>query len=184
MLRARLLTVFWTGLLFVAPWSAAATTVWTLQAGSSFYDASAEETQSLTGTITTELVDIGSNWRHLITDIAITGSTVSFVEASFGGGAIDIVKPDGPVGQVQIIIGNPDSSRFNLGATTSAGSFTGPADAPTSITLVDLQPFMFGDNDLESGDRLTLVLAPEPSVALLMPLGLALLAWRRRSLWS
>lgn len=179
MTRKCLIAFLWSGLLFVvAPPSAHATTIWTLQAGSSFFDASAGTTQSLTGTLTTDLIDIGTNWRHNITDIAIAGSTTSFVEASFGGGAIDIVKSDGPISQVQIIIGDPDSSRFRY--ISSAVTYTGPADAPTSITLVDLEPFIFGGHDLEAADRLTLVLAPEPATALLFATALGLLASGRR----
>lgn len=165
-------------LFLLGPLGAQAATIWTLQPGSSFFDSSAGTTQSLTGTLTTDVVDVGTDWRQNITDITISGATVSFVEASFGGGAIDIVKAIGPVSQVQIIIGSPDSSRFKYGLSSTV-SFTGTPDAPTSLTLVDLEPFIFGGHDLEPADRLTLILVPEPSTALMVGLGLCCIASSR-----
>lgn len=149
-------------LLLVAAPGAAAKTVWTLRDGSFFFDSSAEKSQRLTGTITTELVEGDGEWRHFIRTIDIKGKTVRFVEASFGGGAIDIRKPNGPMSQAQIIIGDPDSSRFK--STSGSVSFRGPAKNPTSFQVRDLDPFMFGGHDLEAADRLTLVLSPADEI--------------------
>ena len=171
------------GLLIGAPIAQAAT-VWELALGSNFFDSSSGNTEALTGTITSELILLNSgesfaDYRQNITDISILGTSVNFEEASFGGGAIDIRINTGTLHQVQVIIGNPDSSRFGGGST----SYTGPMNAPTSFSFVDLEPFIVGGHDLDAADRLTLELVPVPepsSIALLGLGGLALVLRRRR----
>ncbi len=158
LLNASIVVVLWS----LSAASAIAETVWTLQSGSAFFDDSAGSLQRLTGTITTELVEISGNWRFKITDISISGDTIAFVEASTGGGSIDLVKPAGPISPVHVMIGNPDYARFMSSSSTTA-SFTGPPNAPTSITVTNLDLYENVGHDLDRKDRLSLVLAPKTS---------------------
>ena len=149
---------------------ALAHTIWDLQPGSTFFDASTGLTEALTGTMTMTTIDfsgredfLSHGWTYVrqnITAIDIHGATVRFSAAGvpFGGGAIDICNEGNgtKVCQVQIIV--QDTTRF-----TDANNvhFTGTAFDPTSFALVDLFPFfnVGGSLGIEAADRMTLFLA-------------------------